>query len=111
MMVRGRTVGASVAANPERPDDESGGDALAAQILDGKALAKTVRGEIAEEVAVFHARTGITPGLTAVLVGDNPASAVYVRSKQKACEAAGMKGEVIRLPADTPESRLIETVD
>ncbi len=54
---------------------------------------------------------GITPGLSVVLVGDDPASAVYVRSKGKACEEAGMRGETIRLPAETSEAALLELVD
>jgi methylenetetrahydrofolate dehydrogenase (NADP+)/methenyltetrahydrofolate cyclohydrolase len=84
---------------------------LAARILDGKALAKTVRGEVAEQVAHFKARTGVTPGLAVVLVGDNPASHVYVRNKRTACEAAGMNGQVIALPADVAESALLDQID
>jgi methylenetetrahydrofolate dehydrogenase (NADP+)/methenyltetrahydrofolate cyclohydrolase len=84
---------------------------MAARILDGKALAQTVRGEVAAEVATFRAETGITPGLTVVLVGDHPASAVYVRNKQKACKDAGINGRILRLPSDVSETRLLETLD
>ena len=62
---------------------------MAATILDGKALAAEIRGEIAQQAADFTKQTGITPCLAAVLVGDNPASQSYVRSKQKACGQAG----------------------
>jgi len=84
---------------------------LPAQILDGKALAETIRAGIAVEVAEHRARTGRVPGLAVVLVGDNPASRVYVRNKQKACEAAGMVGTLIRLPVETSEAELLATVD
>ncbi|MEO6810312.1 MAG: bifunctional methylenetetrahydrofolate dehydrogenase/methenyltetrahydrofolate cyclohydrolase FolD [Isosphaeraceae bacterium] len=84
---------------------------MAARILDGKALAQTVRGEVAAEVALFRAETGVTPGLTVVLVGEHPASAVYVRNKQKACKNAGINGRILRLPSDVSEARLLETLD
>jgi methylenetetrahydrofolate dehydrogenase (NADP+)/methenyltetrahydrofolate cyclohydrolase len=83
---------------------------LPAELIDGVAVAKEVRAEVAREAAALKAR-GITPGLTAVLVGDDPASAVYVRSKEKACVEAGMKGEAIRLPADTTQADLLALVD
>ena len=69
-----------------------------------------MRQDVAVEVTRLKA-LGITPGLSVVLVGDDPASAVYVRSKGKACEEAGMRGETIRLPADTSETVLLEQVD
>src|SRR5690349_17008204 len=72
------------------------------QLIDGTAIGRLVRRDVAEEVERLKA-LGITPGLSVVLVGDDPASAVYVRSKGKACEEAGMRGETIRLPADTSE--------
>jgi len=84
---------------------------LAARILDGKSLAQTIRTEIAAEVSGLRALTGKVPGLAVVLVGDVAASQVYVRNKQNACKAAGMRGTVIRLPADVEESRLLATVD
>jgi len=84
---------------------------LPAQILDGKALAETIRGEVGSEVARRKGTTGRVPGLAVVLVGDNPASRVYVRNKQKACEAAGMRGTLIRLPAEVVEDDLLATVD
>jgi methylenetetrahydrofolate dehydrogenase (NADP+)/methenyltetrahydrofolate cyclohydrolase len=84
---------------------------VAAEIIDGKALAQQVRRQVAADVADFSARTGIVPGLTVILVGDDPASKVYVGSKQKASSAAGMNGNVLRLPASTSQSELLATID
>ncbi len=67
-----------------------------ATLLDGKQLATTMQAEIAAEVA----RLGIHPGLAAVLVGENPASQVYVRNKRKACDQAGMRSWLHQLPAE-----------
>jgi methylenetetrahydrofolate dehydrogenase (NADP+)/methenyltetrahydrofolate cyclohydrolase len=83
---------------------------MTARILDGTSIAQTIRAEVAEEVARLS-RTGRKPGLAAVLVGEDPASAVYVRSKGKACEEAGMHSVTLRLPAATTEAELLETVD
>ena len=71
---------------------------MPAELIDGKAIARSVREDVAREVAKLRQR-GVTPWLAVVLVGDDPASAVYVRSKGKACEEAGMAGETISLPA------------
>jgi methylenetetrahydrofolate dehydrogenase (NADP+)/methenyltetrahydrofolate cyclohydrolase len=73
---------------------------MAAQIIDGKAIAARVRGEVAQEVQAFRARTGAVPGLATVLVGEDPGSAVYVRGKQRACTEVGMTPIDRRLPAD-----------
>ena len=81
-----------------------------AQIIDGSAMAATIRGEAAARVAALVAR-GVTPGLTVVLVGDDPASAVYVGAKGKATEAAGMRSDTIRLPVSTTEAELLAVVD
>jgi methylenetetrahydrofolate dehydrogenase (NADP+) / methenyltetrahydrofolate cyclohydrolase len=83
---------------------------VSARILDGTAIAQSIRQEVAREVARL-ATKGQKPGLAAVLVGEDPASAVYVRSKGKACEEAGMHSVTIRLPVDTPEDELLATVD
>jgi methylenetetrahydrofolate dehydrogenase (NADP+) / methenyltetrahydrofolate cyclohydrolase len=83
---------------------------MSARILDGVAIARAIREEIAAEVGRLS-RSGRRPGLAAVLVGDDPASAVYVRSKGKACEEAGMYSVTIRLPVETPEAELLATVD
>ena len=84
---------------------------MQARILDGKALAKTIRAEVASQVASFQRETAMAPGLTVLLVGDNPASKVYVRNKEKACRDAGIIGQVIQLPAETTESELLDRVD
>jgi methylenetetrahydrofolate dehydrogenase (NADP+)/methenyltetrahydrofolate cyclohydrolase len=83
---------------------------MSARVLDGTAIAQTIRAEVAAEVARLS-RGGRKPGLAAVLVGEDPASTVYVRSKGKACEEAGMHSVTMRLPASTTEAELLETVD
>jgi methylenetetrahydrofolate dehydrogenase (NADP+)/methenyltetrahydrofolate cyclohydrolase len=83
---------------------------LPAELIDGVAIAKKVRARVAEDAAALKAK-GVTPGLTVVLVGDDPASAVYVGSKEKACKEAGMNGETIRLSAATTEAELLAVVD
>ncbi len=83
---------------------------MAAQIIDGKALALQVRADIGTEVAKFHKETGIRPGLAAVLVGDDPASAIYVRNKKIACKKAGLYPEEYKLPADTTQSDLLTLI-
>jgi methylenetetrahydrofolate dehydrogenase (NADP+) / methenyltetrahydrofolate cyclohydrolase len=85
------------------------GKTMSAKILDGAALARTIRAEVG--AAVAKAAGSTPPGLAAVLVGDDPASAVYVRSKGKACEEAGMHSETIRLPKETTEADLLAVVD
>ena len=80
-----------------------------AKIIDGKAVSAAVRQEVAEEVKALSA-AGITPGLAVILVGDNPASRVYVNNKKKACAAVGMYSEEITLPADISEEILLQTV-
>jgi methylenetetrahydrofolate dehydrogenase (NADP+)/methenyltetrahydrofolate cyclohydrolase len=74
---------------------------VSAQIIDGKAIAARVRAEVAEQVKLFHEQTGRVPGLATVLVGDDPASAVYVGGKQRACAEVGMTPFDVRLPADS----------
>jgi methylenetetrahydrofolate dehydrogenase (NADP+)/methenyltetrahydrofolate cyclohydrolase len=83
---------------------------LPAELIDGNAIAKGVRNIVAERCKVLAAR-GVVPGLTVVLVGEDPASAVYVRNKEKASVEAGMKGETLRLPASTSEAELLAVVD
>jgi methylenetetrahydrofolate dehydrogenase (NADP+) / methenyltetrahydrofolate cyclohydrolase len=81
-----------------------------ARLMDGAALAQKVRSEVAADVAELR-RRGVVPGLTVVLVGDDPASAVYVGGKEKASREAGMSGETIRLPATTSQAELLALVD
>ncbi len=83
---------------------------MVAKIIDGRKIAETLRGEIARDAAELRSRTGIIPHLAAVLVGDDPASAVYVRNKQKACETAGLKSTLHKLPAKTSGPELLECV-
>jgi methylenetetrahydrofolate dehydrogenase (NADP+)/methenyltetrahydrofolate cyclohydrolase len=83
---------------------------LPAELIDGKAIGAAIRREVAQEVAGLAAR-GVRPGLAVVLVGDDPASAVYVRMKGKACEEAGMHSVTIRLPASTSQPELLAHVD
>ena len=80
-------------------------------LIDGKALARSLRARIAEDVAAFVRETGITPGLATVLVGDDPASAVYVRNKRRACEKAGIRSLHHPLPAETTERDLLALVE
>lgn len=82
-----------------------------AKIISGTALSEVIRAEIAEEAAEFHRATGLRPGLAAVLVGSDPASQVYVRSKGKAAEAAGFYSRQIVLPEETPEAELLGVVE
>jgi methylenetetrahydrofolate dehydrogenase (NADP+) / methenyltetrahydrofolate cyclohydrolase len=77
---------------------------MSAEIIDGKAIAEQVRREVAAEVAEWVAAGNDPPGLATVLVGDDPASAVYVGGKQKATHEVGMQGFDHRLPADTPQA-------
>jgi methylenetetrahydrofolate dehydrogenase (NADP+)/methenyltetrahydrofolate cyclohydrolase len=79
-------------------------------ILDGKATAEAVRAELASQVEALRAHH-IVPGLAAVLVGDDPASHIYVRSKAKACGKAGIHSEVLRLAAQTSEHELLALVE
>lgn len=83
---------------------------MSAEILDGKAIAKQIRDELTVEVAEFIQNNGKVPKLAAVLVGDDPASDVYVRSKERACGKAGIESEVHRLPAATTEQALLELI-
>jgi methylenetetrahydrofolate dehydrogenase (NADP+)/methenyltetrahydrofolate cyclohydrolase len=83
---------------------------MSAQILDGKAVSADVREQIKTEVAALVAAGQRPPGLAVVLVGDNPASEVYVRNKRKACEQVGFHSELIELSGDTSEDRLLERV-
>jgi methylenetetrahydrofolate dehydrogenase (NADP+)/methenyltetrahydrofolate cyclohydrolase len=80
------------------------------KVIDGTALAARMQGQVARRVAALGAK-GLTPGLTVVLVGDDPASAVYVGAKERTCIELGMQGETIRLPATTSQAELLSIVD
>ena len=83
---------------------------MSATIIDGTAIGRQIREELKAEVAELRKR-GVVPGLTVVLVGEDPASHVYVRMKGKAADELGMKSDTIRLPADTPERELLALLD
>jgi len=83
----------------------------AAKKLDGKATARQIRREVAEGCARLKESHGVVPGLTVVLVGEDPASNVYVRNKERASRKAGMSSEVLRLPASATESDVLHTVE
>jgi len=82
-----------------------------AEILDGKQLSKQFQAELAEQVAQFTSHSGLTPSLAAVLVGENAASQVYVRNKQRACERVGISSQLHPLPANTREAELLELIE
>ncbi|HCB74696.1 MAG TPA: bifunctional methylenetetrahydrofolate dehydrogenase/methenyltetrahydrofolate cyclohydrolase FolD [Sphingomonas bacterium] len=84
---------------------------MTAELIDGKKAAERLRGQVAELAAAFAADAGRKPGLAVVLVGEDPASSVYVRSKGKATVAAGMESFEHRLPVDTDQDDLIALVD
>ena len=82
-----------------------------AEIISGKEVSQHIRGEVAKGTAELKEKTGVTPGLAAVLVGEDPASEIYVRNKRKACTEAGMYSEEHKLPAETTEEELLALVD
>ncbi|MDO3380165.1 bifunctional methylenetetrahydrofolate dehydrogenase/methenyltetrahydrofolate cyclohydrolase FolD [Geoalkalibacter halelectricus] len=81
-----------------------------AKIIDGKAIAAEIRGRIKEETVELK-KIGVTPGLAVVLVGEDPASRVYVSMKEKACAEAGIFSDEHKLPAETSETQLLELID
>ena len=83
---------------------------MTAKILDGKALAEEIRGEVATGVAEMQQKHSVIPGLAAVLVGDNPASAIYVRNKRRACEEVGMVSDTFLMPADSTNEQVLARV-
>lgn len=83
---------------------------MTARIIDGNAMAEAERAQIAKEAAEFQARTGVRPHLAAILVGSDPASAVYVRNKRKACEKAGFGSSEDLLPETTTQAELLALI-
>jgi methylenetetrahydrofolate dehydrogenase (NADP+)/methenyltetrahydrofolate cyclohydrolase len=84
---------------------------MTARIIDGKAAAAALRAEVAEQARVFSARHGRAPGLRVILLGDNPASRAYVRTKARMAEETGVDGQLIALPDDTSEAALLGRID
>ena len=82
---------------------------MTARIIDGKSIAKELRESLAPRVAALKDQ-GITPGLTVIVVGDDPASAIYVRNKERACVKLGMNSQVLRFPAETTQEEILNTV-
>ena len=81
------------------------------KILDGTATSKEIRAEVARSVVEMQRKHNVTPGLAAVLVGDNPASAVYVRNKERACQEVGIFSQTFHLPETTSEEELLGLID
>ncbi len=79
-------------------------------LLDGKATAAAIRRELAESMPEITEKAGRKPGLSVLLVGEDPASSIYVRNKEKACAEAGIASRTFRLPASTPQSELLERI-
>ena len=80
------------------------------QIIDGKALAAKLQGQLAEKTAKLKEETGLVPGLVVILVGDNPASQVYVRNKERSALAAGFRSEVVRVPETITQEELLDLI-
>ena len=83
---------------------------MPAKLIDGKAVAASIRQRLTEDVAAFRQKTQITPKLAAIVVGDDPASQVYIRNKEQACAKAGIDSDVFRLPAATTQAELLALV-
>jgi methylenetetrahydrofolate dehydrogenase (NADP+) / methenyltetrahydrofolate cyclohydrolase len=83
---------------------------MAAEILDGRAIAREIRGEISERVRALRDRTDVTPKLVVILVGSDPASRVYVGNKARACAEVGILSALVELPADVPAGSVIELI-
>jgi methylenetetrahydrofolate dehydrogenase (NADP+)/methenyltetrahydrofolate cyclohydrolase len=83
---------------------------MPAKIIDGVAIARKVRAEIRKRVEALKSTHGLKPGLGVIVVGDNPASALYVRNKVRACTEAGILSKVMRFPETAPESALIDCI-
>jgi len=87
------------------------GENVAAHLIDGKALALSIREQIGKDVAQLAIHTNLRPGLAAILVGDDPASAVYVKNKKAACEKAGLYADQHKLPSETTQSELLALIE
>jgi methylenetetrahydrofolate dehydrogenase (NADP+)/methenyltetrahydrofolate cyclohydrolase len=84
---------------------------MTARVIDGKAISKKLRSEYAVRVNRLLSDYQLRPGLAVILVGDNPASRLYVRNKVRACEEVGVKSQLIEFPSDVPEARLLAEID
>ena len=93
------------------PESRRKDDVKMAKILDGTALAQEIRGEVAVGVAEMLQKHQVTPGLAAILVGDDPASAIYVRNKRRACDEVGMFSEAFNLPGGTDQGEVLSLIE
>ena len=84
---------------------------MGAQIISGKELSAEIREELKKKVDDLEGKKGFKPGLAVILVGDDPASSIYVNNKEKACGEVGMYSEVVRLPAETTQDELLAYID
>jgi len=84
---------------------------MKAELIDGRSLARRLRRHVKLSVADLVESTGIVPGLTVVLVGEDPASMAYIKGKETACSSIGIRSETVMLPADATEERVVETVE
>jgi methylenetetrahydrofolate dehydrogenase (NADP+)/methenyltetrahydrofolate cyclohydrolase len=84
---------------------------MKAQILDGQQLANQIKNELITKIVDFREKTGMAPGLAAILIGASPASQLYVEMKEKACQQTGIYSQVIRLPEKIDENKVIELID
>ena len=84
---------------------------MTARIIDGKAVAHSLRLEYRGRIAALASQHGLTPGLAVILVGENPASRLYVSNKVRACEEVGIRSQLIRLPATVSEAQLLAEID
>ena len=84
---------------------------MTARILEGKEFSARIKEEARAAVEQLKSEHGVTPGLAVVIVGENPASKVYVRNKHKTCEELGIRSEVVELPEDATKDQLLETID
>ena len=84
---------------------------MAAHLIDGKSLALSIREQIGKDVAQLAEQANVTPGLAAILVGDDPASAIYVKNKKTACGKAGIYADENKLPASTTQSELLALIE
>ena len=79
-------------------------------LIDGKATSQAMKEELKEKITAFEAKNGFVPGLTVIIVGDDPASAVYVRTKENACAAVGIQSNTYRMPKETTEEELLTLI-
>ncbi len=84
---------------------------MTAKIIDGKAISQVIRDQVKAEAESFKGRSGVTPGLAFILVGDNPASQIYVKNKAKACESLGYYSITEKMPEDTTQEKVLAKID